>query len=396
MLIILKVTTACNLNCVYCSEGDCEPKTLQKEIFFKLVDELPPVLEKSGSKKANFLFHGGEPMLYGRENLKALIDYAKINLPEYDVNFLMQTNGTLIDADWINFFKAEEISVGISFDGYPELHDKNRRTKTDEPTAEKILENLKLMRESDLSAGTLMVLNSAENIDVDKLFKFISENDLQPKINSVVACGRAAGRKDSTEVYDAWVEMMKKLMKKILDANSHDSIQPLDETLAAILGIAPIRECSYSGTCGEQYISLYSDGETGFCGRDNFARLLTYGNLKEKTLIELYNSANAEKIRARQEFLKANDCKNCSDWEFCHGGCTFEAINFFGTLNAKYPNCESRKKFIAWLKTDGLKLLKESLLREKVYLRNSIKVRKKILNEIDDWTAKEVVNVAGT
>jgi len=396
MLIILKLTTACNLNCVYCSEGDSAPKTLPKEIFFKLVDELPPVLEQSCSKNAVFLFHGGEPMLYGRENLKTLIDYAKKKLPAYDVKFLMQTNGTLIDSDWINFFKTEDIAVGISLDGYPELHDKNRRTKTNEPTAEKILSNLKLMRESGLKSGTLMVLNSAENVDVDKLFKFIEENDLQPKINSVVACGRAAERKDTADVYDAWVEIMKKLLTKSLSQNSHESIHPLEEILTAILGIAPISECSYSGTCGKNFISLYSDGETGFCGRDNFARLLTYGNLKEKTLIELYNSANAKKLRARQEFLKANDCKNCSDWEFCHGGCTFEAINFFGTLNAKYPNCESRKKFIAWLKTDGLKLLKESLLREKVYLRNSIKVRKKILNEIDDWTAKEVVNVAGT
>ena len=396
MQIILKLTTACNLNCVYCSEGDCESKTLPTEIFFKLVDEFPAVLEQNKSRDAEFLFHGGEPMLYGRDNLKILIDYAKSHLKNYNVRFLMQTNGTLIDEDWINFFKAENISVGISLDGYPELHDKNRRTKNNEPTAEKVLQNLKLMRDSGLKSGTLMVLNSAENIDTDKLFDFICENKLQPKIHSVIPCGRAANRKDSAEVYDAWIEIMKKLFTKSLAEDVPKIIQPLDEMMDAILGMSNLRECSYNGSCAKNFISLYPDGEVGFCGRDNFARYLTYGNLQEKSLLELYNSANAKRIRARQEFLKTHDCKNCSDWRLCHGGCAFEAVNFFGTLEAKYSNCESRKKFIVWLRTEGLKILKETFIREKIHRRNSIKMKKEILSEIDFWQPEEVTTSAGT
>lgn len=388
MQIILKLTTACNLNCVYCSEGDCELKILPKEIFFKLVDELPPVLEQLQSKDAEFLFHGGEPTLYGRENLKNLIDYAKNNLSDYKVRFLMQTNGTLIDEDWIKFFKEENISVGVSLDGYSELHDKNRRTKNDEPTAEKILQNLRLMRESGLNYGTLMVLNSAENVDIDKLFNFICENDLQPKIHSVIACGRASNRKDSSEVYEMWVEIMKKLLEKTLAEKTPRIIQPLDEILNSILGVEDIRECSFNGSCGKNFISLYPDGEVGFCGRDNLARYLTYGNLKEKSLLELYNSANAKKIRARQEFLKNHDCKNCSDWKLCHGGCAFEAVNFFGTLETKYSNCEARKRFIAWLRTEGLELLKSALVREKVKQRKIIKAKKQLLSEIDNFVVE--------
>ena len=396
MQIILKLTTACNLNCVYCSEGDCESKTLPTEIFFKLVDEFPAVLEQNKSKDAEFLFHGGEPMLYGRDNLKILIDYAREHLKDYNVRFLMQTNGTLIDEEWIKFFKDENISVGVSLDGYPELHDKNRRTKNNEPTAEKVLKNLKLMRDAELNAGTLMVLNSAEDIDIDKLFEFICENNLQPKIHSVIPCGRAANRKDSAEVYDAWVEVMNKLLKKSLSEDVPKIIQPLDEMMDAILGISSLRECSFNGSCAKNFISLYPDGEVGFCGRDNFARYFTYGNLKDKTLLELYNSANAKKIHERQEYLKTHDCKNCSDWELCHGGCAFEAVNFFGTLEAKYWNCESRKKFIARLRTEGLKMLKAAFIRDKIYRRNSIKMKKEILGEIDSWQPEEVTTSAGT
>ena len=384
MQIILKLTTTCNLNCVYCSEGNQPAETLPEEIFFKLVDELPPLLEQIGSKDAEFLFHGGEPMLYGRENLKRLIDYARTNLNGYDVQFLMQTNGTLIDDEWTKFFKAEKISPGVSLDGYPELHDKNRRTKSDEPTAEKILHNLKLMRAAGLNVGTLMVFNSPEAVDADKLFDFIQQHELHPKIHSVVPCGRAAAVKNSDEIYGAWVELMKKLFEKSLARDGAEVIEPLDEIVDAILGVAPIRECSFNGSCGREFICVYPDGAVGFCGRDNLSRHLVYGNLREKNLLALYNSANAKKIRARQKFLAAHDCKNCSDWELCHGGCAFEAVNFFCTLEAKYPNCDGRKKFLAWLRSDGLKLLKSALVREKTKLRKAIRLKKQVRDEIEN------------
>ena len=384
MQVILKMTTACNLNCVYCSEGDCKPVTLPQEMFFKLVDELPPLLDFLKTKDAEFLFHGGEPMLYGRAELKTLIDYAKNKLSAYNLQFLMQTNGTLIDDDWIEFFKAENISVGISLDGYPEIHDKNRLTKTGEPTAEIILNNLQKLRNANLNAGTLMVLNSAENVDAVKLFDFIKKYNLQPKIHSVIACGRAENRNDAAEVYTAWIELMKKLLELALAEENPRVINPLDEIFDAILGNSELKECSFNGSCGKNFISLYPDGEVGFCGRDNLARFLTYGNLKEKNLLELYTSANAEKIRARQEYLKSNDCKNCKDWELCHGGCAFEAVNFFGTLNAKYSNCAERKKFLSWLRTDGLKLLKKSFVREKVRLRQAIKLKQELCRKLED------------
>lgn len=386
MQIILKLTTACNLNCVYCSEGDQPAKTLPEEIFCKLVDELPPLLEHVGTKDAEFLFHGGEPMLYGRDNLRRLIDYAKKNLRGFNVRFLMQTNGTLIDDAWIKFFAAEDIGMGVSLDGYPALHDANRRTKADEPTAEKILTNLQHMREAGLNVGTLMVFNAPEAVDAQKLFDFIQEHELHPKIHSVIPCGRAANQTNSAEIYEAWVALMKRLFELSLARDGADVIEPLDEIVDAILGVAPIRECSFNGSCGKSFISVYPDGAVGFCGRDNLARLLTYGNLRDKTLLELYNSANAKKIRARQDYLTTHDCKGCADWELCHGGCAFEAVNFFGTLEAKYPNCAARKNFIAWLKTDGLRLLKAALVREKVKRRNAIRIKRQLRGEIDGWT----------
>ncbi len=379
MQIILKLTTACNLRCSYCSEGDQALERMPEEIFYKTVDELPALLDHVGAKSAEFLFHGGEPMLYGREALKRLIDYARAGLTDYDVKFLMQTNGTLIDDDWIKFFRAEEIGAGISLDGYPEIHDQCRRTKDDRPTAELIIKNIDRLRAEGLNVGTLMVLNSAVN--ADRLYDFIREHNLQPKIHPVIACGRARGHEN---VCDAYVGVMKRLLARALDEEEPGIIQPLDEIFNAILGLEPMRECSYNGSCGRNFVCIYPDGEVGFCGRDNATRHLTYGNLREQSILELYRSTNAEKIRARQEHLRRNDCAGCSDWELCHGGCAFEAVNAFGTLEAKYPDCAARKNFIGWLRTDGLRMLKAKLVRDKIRLRQSIALQKQLRAELKD------------
>ncbi len=41
----------------------------------------------------------------------------------------MQTNGVLIDPQWIEIFEAQRIYIGISFDGPEEIHNKTRITK---------------------------------------------------------------------------------------------------------------------------------------------------------------------------------------------------------------------------------------------------------------------------
>lgn len=66
MQIIVKLTTNCNLECVYCSEGLSSMQTLDISIFKKLINELPELLNKYGQKEITILWHGGEPLTVGK------------------------------------------------------------------------------------------------------------------------------------------------------------------------------------------------------------------------------------------------------------------------------------------------------------------------------------------
>lgn len=386
MQIIVKLTTGCNLNCIYCSEGDKIAEKLPITTIYKLVDDLPNLLDKYNEKCIDLLWHGGEPLLIGKKYLTDVMQYATEKLQKYTIRFLIQSNGTLIDDEWIKIFKKFDVKIGISLDGFKELHDENRKTKDNKPTFDCILKNIAKLKSADIPVSTLMVLNTEKTIDAKKLFDFIYENKLGSKIHAVIPSGRAENKtnEEINSIYNNYIKLMEDLYKEIMNTGRKVVIEPLDELMNAILGISKIRECSFNGSCGNNFMCLYPNGDMGFCGRASTSEQenLIYGNLNHTDLVALYESSNAQRIRNRQIYLKEHDCKNCSDWDLCHGGCSFEAVNATGNLETKYPNCELRKRLLKFLKTTGLELLKQSLLKEKQRYRILIKEKRKLIEEI--------------
>lgn len=386
MEIVVKLTTGCNLRCVYCSEGDKPLVVLKKEYFYKLIDELPAFLEEHQDKRITLLWHGGEPMTVGVTYLQEVMDYAKEKLQDYELSFQMQTNLTLLDEKWLELIKTYHIGIGVSIDGYQELHDANRFDKEGNPTFAIVTKNMDRLQAEGIHFGTLMVLNTEKDIDVEKLCAFIKERDLHMKIHPVIPCGRAAGHPHAREIYDRYVDIMESLYEKAMaDPDFEGTIEPLEDMMRAILSGGHLRECSYNGSCGEHILCLFADGETGFCGRaEQEKEDLGFGNIKEMSLQEMYESAHAETIRRRQDFLKAHGCGRCPEWALCRGGCSFEALNAFGTLEARYPNCEGRRRLIQYLKTTGLELLKKRLIASREKYRLIIKSRKKMLKDLEN------------
>lgn len=383
MQLIIKLTTSCNLKCSYCSEGDKKAETISKESLYKVIDDLPELLKELNDHSIEILWHGGEPMLVNIEFLDTVMCYAEKILSEFELRFCMQSNGTMLNPEWLSILKMHNVMVGISLDGYKEIHDKNRRTKSDMPTFDTIIKNIKLLRDYGIYGGSLMVLSDIDNIDVDKLFEFIQTYELPMKINPVIPCGRAENIIDIDNIYAKYNKIMELLYRKSMELDYPMDIEPLSDIIEAMIRGKSVKECSYNGACGKHFMCIFTNGSVGFCGRaESKLDELCFGNINENSLKNMYNSVAAERIRKRHEFLKLNDCKACNEWQFCMGGCSFEAVNGFGVLEHKYPGCQQRKELIKFIRTEGIELLKKKLVNDKRKLRDSIKLKRKLLGEL--------------
>jgi len=163
------LTQSCNLDCVYCyGEGGSYGSggNMDEQTAFRAVDWL---LRKSGKKKKIHVgFFGGEPFL-NFPLMRKIVDYARQRCGEEDkkVAFHATTNGTLLDAEKIEFVRDNEISVMVSIDGPKEIHDAQRPFANGRGSFDTIVANCKklLKAKPDTPAhAVLMGDNDPERI----------------------------------------------------------------------------------------------------------------------------------------------------------------------------------------------------------------------------------------
>lgn len=388
MRIIVKNTTACNLRCVYCSEGERAPSYLDESLFKKMVDELPELLDSLNDKNINILWHGGEPTLWGENRLTSAMSYAEEHLSDYNLDFSMQSNGYHIGDRLMEVIRRHRVRVGISLDGYQEIHDQNRPAADGSHTFDAILKNIDRLREDDLFGGILIVINTATPLDTDRLFDLIRRTGGSARINPLLSCGRASGT-DTSDISENYLNLLEALCEKIMNSEENVLIDPIDGLLDAILTDGTVGECSFSGFCAKHIISLYADGLVGFCGRDSATLSYAYGNLRNQSLASLYFSDTAELMRQRDSYLKEHDCKDCKIWNFCHGGCSYASLTAFGELNRKSIECENRKKLVNYMQTTGLKLLKERIIRKKRESREKLRKKMEMLKILESFNERQ-------
>ena len=235
MQFIIKVTSACNLSCTYCSEGSRKLVNLDIEIYKRFIDEIPKLLMYVGHKNVDIIWHGGEPLVIGKKWIMEAIEYTNRILSDYTLTYSIQTNATLIDNDWVRIFKEHNFSIGISLDGYKELHDQYRISQDGEGTYDSIINNIELLKRQELHPSLLMVLNSTA-INLDKLWNTLEKLKLNLKIQPVVPIGKATNQITlARNIYDSYVTTLKFIFMKLLTSDMSITVQPISSIFTFVI-----------------------------------------------------------------------------------------------------------------------------------------------------------------
>lgn len=113
MFYHIKVTNKCDKACQYCFDDKNVRGRVSLDDFKALVDK------STGFEKLHFTFMGGEPLLLNPIEIEAMFAYAvKVGAERLQkIEFKMITNGSKLNAVWIDMFKRFGVYLVVSYDG---------------------------------------------------------------------------------------------------------------------------------------------------------------------------------------------------------------------------------------------------------------------------------------
>ena len=335
--MVKPVGATCNLDCSYCYYRDKAEiySAPQNRMTDDVLEEyVRQYLEAVNLPTVTFCWHGGEPLLAGIDFYRKAVELQQRYAAGRQIENTLQTNGTLVNDEWCDFFRENNFLVGVSLDGPEEVHDAYRRDCGGAPTFGKVMQAVEKMHNRNVEYNILATVNSRSEGRGKEIYRFLRgiSNFIQflpvveyvqlregrrplivsPDVEEAVPAPWSVSARGFGEfmcdVFDEWIKC---------DVGNR-FVQLFDITLANWCGVPPSL-CAFCETCGDAPVVEYN-GDVYSC--DHFVypeyRL---GNILSSTLVEMYTSLEQQAFgRDKREALPM-ECKRCTYNFLCRGEC---------------------------------------------------------------------------
>ncbi|MBB5048051.1 uncharacterized protein HNR60_002812 [Rhodopseudomonas rhenobacensis] len=178
-LLILQPTPFCNIDCGYCYLPD---RNDRHRMSFDIVEAAVRLVFQHELAAQDFtvVWHGAEPLVLPVSWYRHAFAAASRGAPQGTVlAHAMQTNATLINDEWCDFFLENSIRVGVSIDGPARLHDARRRTRSGKATHARVVEGIQLLQRKNVPFHVICVIGQQTLDAADELADFFVSHGIR-------------------------------------------------------------------------------------------------------------------------------------------------------------------------------------------------------------------------
>ncbi|MDE0089636.1 MAG: radical SAM protein [Candidatus Poribacteria bacterium] len=369
LLIILKLPgEVCNINCHYCYEK----RKPYHDDKYMMPETIRRLLSTLNGRPISVQLHGGEPLVLGIKRMEKVIQELSQYPGEVDLN--IQTNGTLLTPEWLDFFERvwPDIEIGVSLDGDADAN-WHRVDYQDRPAHAKIEKSLELLTERGHKVGIIAVITRRALGRAEELLKYFTQFpcikmlNLSPCLDYDVNHpwkNRSRQQKslvvlNSTETgTPGWALSPLEYADFLIEAFKawrdgpgldHYLVEPFFSIICRLQGKST-RFCPFNERKCSHVLTLYPDGRVGSCDelRMPEAFLASVSDFDDVNFISRLQT-NPE-LHGRMNKLKAI-CDTCAYQPTCQGGCLATRLAYYGTpYEEEY--CAYRAKVIDFIRTE--------------------------------------------
>lgn len=330
--MVKPVGSLCNMRCKYCyyldkaALYDYRQPLMSDELLERYIRAN---IEGNNSPVIAFAWHGGEPLLAGKEFFRKAVALEQKYAEGRTVENSIQTNGLLLDDEWCAIFRDNNFLVGVSIDGPEHIHDAHRVDAGGQPTFARVMKGIERLYRNRVEYNTLTTVNihsEGRGAEVYNFLRGISVFMQFLPVAELLCDGRIqspeAQKADIApwsvsakgfgefmcDVFDIWV-------KKDVGRRY---VQLFDATLALMVGVQP-SVCSLCETCGSG-LTVEHNGDVYCCDHFVYPEY-KIGNIHTDRLADLAYCDRQFEFGVAKRALLPRECRHCKFYNLCHGGC---------------------------------------------------------------------------
>lgn len=324
-MLILKLTSACNLGCLYCYDYDPIHKATVAErgAFERAISQ---ALDACGGQ-LRIVLHGGEPTLVW-PLIEGLVDYAEAEAQRRGVNvsFGGQTNLTRLDERIVRFSTAHAIAWGISIDGPPAINDRYRVTHRGKGSHALMQKQIETWPEFVAGCGAISTVTSANVDHLLEVARYVQSLHIrawdwalfQPSGRGATGPGSAFAF-DMGSLMQAWSLLYAAVQQGEFDGFA---VRPVLKYLYNFLHGAGAYMCLRPKCgAGRELAAITADGVWQGCDCIDRAHPCgEAGDIRETDLASVRSGPVFEALRSR-DLSAAAPCATCPWYALCGGTC---------------------------------------------------------------------------
>jgi len=318
-VLVKPVSDLCNLRCSYCYEGEVDVRVNTRRMPDEILERIISETLGQARHTLHFLWHGGEPFLAGLDFYRKALSFQDTqNTRGISITNGIQTNGTLLNEQWCEFFANHNFHVGVSIDGPEDLHDRNRYGLGKRGSFRQMTRGLKLLQDYKIPFTAIVVVTADSNGRAQDVFNVLRElgvdhYDVHPGFGM-----ETSGPKRPVEpkVYSQFVI---NLFENWLTSGREEIYIPVFEDIfQALIGSGP-STCYFAGTCSN-IVGIEANGDVIPCTRPFDKSLYTFGNIRETSLPRILEGDRSRRFTIEDHEGQRNS-QSCPWYAMCHNGC---------------------------------------------------------------------------
>lgn len=345
-VIVVNITTGCNLRCKYCF-ADCGPlkgEDMTEDVMDATIDSM---LSMPQVKVITFEFQGGEAST-NVPGMRKFIEKVESVKSKYDklVKYRTEINCVLVTQELIDLVKEFNVSVGVSLDGPKEMTDQTRVDINGNGAFDRIEKGIKKLRDNGIYIDGAVCTIGQHNVHYPRqLMEYFDKVGMNFKPRPVNILGREKENNLTTKPGE-WAKCFKEMhqMKDEIDVENF-SVHIFEENV-----YTPIRDyicLRYPCGAARELVSVNPNGDVFPCDGFKGEKKFVMGNVLNEKIEDMLKKPEIIKLRNRTAET-IEKCSKCMFRGMCCS-CCYSAFGKFGDIYREDPHCSDRRQMYIYL-----------------------------------------------